>query len=307
MVRLYLLRRLWDTALTILAMSMVVFVAVRVLPADPVLLLAGEYARPGELEAIRVELGLDRPIAVQYVTWLSEAAHGRLGKSIRTQREVSEIFLQRLPATLELALSALLLGLLLGLPVGIVSAVRRNTGLDRTVRVLAVTSHSTPNFFLGMLLILLFAVSLGWLPSFGMGGWRHALLPTITLSTYVISLVSRVTRASMLEVLDADYVRTARAKGLSERLVIWRHALRNALIPIITVVGLQFGNLVGGAIVTETVFAWPGIGTAAYQAILERDYPIIQAIVLYVAVGVALTNLVVDVLYSKLQPQVRFG
>src|SRR5438034_670550 len=172
---------------------------------------------------------------------------------------------QRLPATVELALSALLLGLLLGLPVGIVSAVRRNTGLDRTVRVLAVTSHSTPNFFLGMLLILLFAVSLGWLPSFGMGGWRHALLPTITLSTYVISLVSRVTRASMLEVLDADYVRTARAKGLSERLVIWRHALRNALIPIITVVGLQFGNLVGGAIVTETVFAWPGIGTAAYQ------------------------------------------
>ena len=302
----YLVLRLLDVAVTMLAMSVIVFVAVRVLPADPVLLLAGEYARPGELEAIRAELGLDRPIPVQYVRWLKGALVGNLGTSIRTQRPVSEVFLQRVPATIELASMALVLGITIGLPLGVMGAVRRNSWVDRLVRVSAVTMHSTPTFFLGLLLILLFAVVLGWLPAFGYGGWRNVILPSLTLSTFVIALVARIGRASMLEVLNTDYVRTANAKGLPSRVVIWKHALRNALIPVVTVVGLQFGNLIGGTIVTETVFAWPGIGSAAYQAILERDYPIIQAIVLYVALGVACVNLLVDFLYAILQPQVRF-
>jgi ABC-type dipeptide/oligopeptide/nickel transport system permease component len=302
----YLTFRLLDAAVTVLAMSVLVFIAVRILPADPVLLLAGEYARPGELEAIRAELGLDRPIPEQYARWLAAAVVGDLGRSIRTQRPVSEVFLERIPATIQLAGLALVLGIAMGLPLGVLGAIRRNTWLDRFVRIFAVSLHSTPNFFLGLLLILLFAVILGWLPAFGQGDWRNFVLPGLTLSTFVVALVARIGRASMLEVLSADYVRTAHAKGLPTRTVIWRHALRNALIPVVTVVGLQFGNLVGGAIVTETVFAWPGIGSAAYQAILERDYPIIQAIVLYVALGVACVHVLVDFLYTLLTPQVRF-
>lgn len=302
----YFLMRIGDACLTLVAISIVVFLAVRVLPADPALLLAGEYARPGELEAIRAELGLDRPVYVQYVRWAVGALTGDLGRSIRTQRAVSTVFRERAPATLQLALAALALGGVVGLPLGVVGATHRNSWVDRLVRVLAVGSHSTPNFFLGMLLILFFAVFLGWLPTFGHGTWRHFVLPSLTLSTFVVALVSRIGRAAMLEVLDADYIRTARAKGLRERDVVWSHALRNALVPVVTVVGLQLGNLVGGAIVTETVFAWPGIGTAAYQAILERDYPIIQAIVIYGCGGIVAINLAVDLLYTWLQPQIHF-
>jgi ABC-type dipeptide/oligopeptide/nickel transport system permease component len=288
-------------------MSAAVFIAVRVLPADPVLLMAGEYARPGELEAIRAELGLDQSIPRQYVRWLTDAATGDLGRSIRTQQPVARVFLERVPATLELAIAALSLGVLMGLPLGVMAAIRRNSLLDKIIRVFAVATHSTPNFFLGLILVLVFAVILGWLPAVGDGGWRHFVLPTITLSTYVTALVTRISRASMLEVLEADYIRTAHAKGLPARLVIWRHAMSNALIPVVTIVGLHLGTLIGGAIVTETVFAWPGIGSAAYQAILERDYPIIQAIVLYVAVGVVFANTLVDLAYTALQPQIRFA
>jgi ABC-type dipeptide/oligopeptide/nickel transport system permease component len=297
--------RIGDAALGLVAISIIVFCAVRVLPADPALLLAGEYARPGELEAIRAEMGLDRPIYVQYAHWAAGLARGDLGRSIRTQRPVTTIFRERIPATLQLAAAALIIGVLLGLPLGVTGATHRGSWIDRSVRILAVASHSTPNFFLGLLLIMLFAVVLGWLPTFGYGSWRHFILPTLTLCTFVLALVARIGRAAMLEILDAEYVRTARAKGLSERKVVWHHALRNALIPVVTVVGLQLGNLVGGAIVTETVFAWPGIGTAAHQAILERDYPVIQAIVLYGCSGIITINLVVDLLYAWLQPQIR--
>jgi len=286
-------------------MSAVVFVAVRILPADPALMLAGEYARPGELEAIRAALGLDQPIYVQYGRWLAQVVRGDLGRSIRTQRPVSEIFFARVPATLELALSALAIGVVVGLPLGVVGGTRRGSWVDQGVRTAAVLWNSTPHFFLGMALILVFGVYLEWLPTFGYGDWRHFILPTATLASFVVALVARIVRASILEVLSADYIRTARAKGLARPVVIWRHALRNALIPVVTVVGLQFGNLIGGAVVTEAVFAWPGIGTAAYQAILERDYPVIQAVVLYASAGIIATNLIVDLLYIWLAPQIR--
>jgi ABC-type dipeptide/oligopeptide/nickel transport system permease component len=303
----YFLARFLDALLTVLAMSAVVFLAVRVLPADPALLMAGEYARPGELEAIRADLGLDQSIPRQYGRWLSAAITGNLGRSIRTRQPVSQIFVERVPATLELAFLALLLGVALGLPLGVLAALGRNSPLDKFIRILAVTTHSTPNFFLGLVLVLVFAVILGWLPAVGDGGWRHFILPTVTLSTYVTALVTRIVRASMLDVLAADYIRTAHAKGLPRRSVIWRHGMRNALLPVVTIVGLHLGTLIGGAIVTETVFAWPGIGSAAYQAILERDYPVIQAIVLYVAVGVVCVNVLVDLVYAALQPQIRFA
>lgn len=303
----YLIVRVLDAAFVMLVMSFLIFVVVRILPADPALLMAGDFARPGDLEAIRARLGLDRPVYVQYLHWLGDVLHGNLGVSIRNQRPVVQVFLERLPATLQLTTSAIVFGLALGIPLGVLAAVKRNTWIDGIVRAGAVLANSTPNFFLGLMLILTFAVHLRLLPSFGYGSVKYFVLPTLTLSTFVIALSTRITRAALLEVLDADYIRTARSKGVRERRVIFRHALKNALNPVISVVALQLGTLVGGAIVTETVFAWPGIGTAIYQAIMQRDYPVVQATIIYVTMAVIFVNLLADFSYALIDPQVRYG
>jgi ABC-type dipeptide/oligopeptide/nickel transport system permease component len=257
--------------------------------------------------AYREAYGLDRPIPVQYAHYLSRLVQGDFGRSFAFNRPAMEIVLERLPATLELSICAMLIALLIAIPAGVISAVRRNSIFDRAAMLIVLLGQSVPTFWLGIILILVFAVHYGVLPVSGRGSLAQLVLPSITLAMWLLALTARLTRSGMLEVLSQDYVRTARAKGLNELTVLMRHALKNALIPIITVVGLQFGGLLGGAVMTETVFAWPGVGTLVLDSILKRDYPVVMAALILVASGFVLINLVVDLLYSYLDPRVRLG
>jgi peptide/nickel transport system permease protein len=310
----YALRRLGTMVPVLAVVSVIVFSLIHLTPGDPVSIMLREEADPATAAALRRALGLDRPLPIQYLAWLGRAVRGELGRSIRTNQPVTEAILERLPVTLSLAAAASLLALAIALPAGIVSAVRRNSVADVTGTVVALSGVSLPNFWLAILLIFLFSVSLGWLPPLGWvspardfwAGLRSLVLPAITLGTAMAAVVMRMTRSSLLEVLQLEFVRTARAKGLGETAILLRHALRNALIPVVTVVGLQAGALLGGAIITETIFALPGVGRLLVDAIFQRDFPIIQGVVLFLAVNFLLVNLLVDLAYAALDPRIRY-
>jgi len=312
----YLAQRALALVPIFLLMTVIVFLLIRLVPGDPIDVMYGaEGMDATRREALRQELGLDQPVAMQYVRWLGRALTGDLGNSYKAQRTVVELIGQRLPATLLLSFAALLVSVIIAIPLGIIAAVRRNTGADIFAMVFAILGISLPNFWCGILFVLIFAVSLGWLPSIGyvspledpLKALRHLALPAVTLGWSLAGATTRLTRSTLLEELGRDYVRTARGKGVYERLVLTRHALRNALIPTVTMIGLQLGFLIGGAVVVEAVFAWPGIGMLLVDSIFGRDYPVVQGVILTVAIFVVLINLIVDLLYTLLDPRIRLG
>jgi peptide/nickel transport system permease protein len=302
----YLIKRLLFVIPVLIGMSLLLFVLLRLLPGDPAQVLAGQMASQEDVRQIRVQLGLDKPIHVQYGRFLYNLAQFDLGKSARTQNPVSQEIMAYLPNTLLLSSLAIFLACLFGVPAGIISAMRPNTWLDYLVTSAALFGMSMPVFWLGLMLVVLFSVILRWLPAGGTGGVEHVILPSVTLALFAVAFIARMTRASMLETLGQDYITTARSKGIKEKFVIVRHALLNALIPIITVVGLQFGTLLGGAILTETVFAWPGMGRLIVDSILGRDYPMIQGAILAFGLLYVLINLMVDLLYALVDPRIRY-
>ena len=282
-----------------------VFLLIHIVPGDPVEQMLGEGAAPGELAQLRHSLGLDQPLHVQYARYLRQLAHGDLGQSLKFQAPVRRILFERYPATLELAFLALLICAAIGIPAGVLAAHRRGHAADRAVGLFTLLGLAVPNFALGPLLILLFSIALGLLPVSGRGGPLSFVLPAATLGAALAAILTRMVRGAMIEELSSDYVRTARAKGLPARAVLFRHAFRNALIPIITILGLQFGTLLAGAIVTESIFAWPGIGRLTVQAISSRDYPLLQGCILLIAVSYVFVNLFTDFLYAVVDPRVR--
>ncbi len=302
----YIFRRLLFTLPALLGVTLVVFLLVHLIPGDPARLVAGLLATNEEVERIRVELGLNRPLYIQYFIFLKDILSGNLGLSAVTRTAVITEIGSRFGATLSLAVTSVVLATGLGVVAGVSSAASHNTILDYSVMVIALAGVSIPIFWLGIMLMLVFSVHLHWLPAGGYGTPVHLILPSIALAAFSIAIIARITRSSLLETLGMDYVRTARAKGLSHRLVVYRHALQNALIPVITVVGLQFGTLLGGAVLTETTFAWPGLGRLLVGAISSRDYPVIQGIVLVFASLFVLVNLAVDVLYAYVDPRIHY-
>jgi peptide/nickel transport system permease protein len=284
--------------------SVVVFALVH-FSGDPVLLMVSPDAPPDVVTSTRQALGFDRPLYEQFARYLGNAAHGDLGISLRMNRPVTTLIFERLPATLQLTLAALVIAVLVAIPAGIVSAVKRGTVVDRLAMAGAVAGQAVPIFWLALLLIALFGVRLRWLPVYGSGSLAHFVLPAVSLSTIIMGRLARLVRSSMLEVLGQDYVRTARAKGLGESRVLSVHALRNASIPIVTLLGLQFAQLLGGAVVTETIFAWPGIGRLVVEAIFNRDFPVVQGVVLVVSLIFVAVNVLVDLSYAVLDPRIR--
>jgi ABC-type dipeptide/oligopeptide/nickel transport system permease component len=282
-----------------------VFLLVHIVPGDPVQQMLGEDARAEDLNNLRHTLGLDLPLHTQYVHYFAGLVRGNWGRSFHFQMPVFSLVLQRYPATLQLALSAMLVCALIAIPAGVAAAARRGRAADRTISVLTLLGLSVPNFALGPVLILVFSIGFGWLPVSGRGGFLHMILPAATLGAALAAILTRMVRSSMIEELSSDYVRTARAKGLSERRVLYRHAFPNALVPIITIIGLQFGTLLAGTIVTESIFAWPGIGRLTVQAIQARDYPLLQGCILMIALSYVVVNLLTDVVYSLVDPRIR--
>jgi ABC-type dipeptide/oligopeptide/nickel transport system permease component len=282
-----------------------VFLLAHIVPGDPVQQMLGEGAQQQDIQQLRRELGLDRPLPVQYEQYLGGVLRGNLGESIRFQEPVAEVVLSHYPATLELAFFALLVCAAIAIPAGVFAASRRGTAADHAVGLFTLFGLSVPNFALGPVLILVFSVLIGWFPVSGRGGVSHLILPAITLGAALAAILTRMVRTSVIEELSSDYVRTARAKGLRESAVLFRHAFRNALIPILTILGLQFGTLLAGTIVTETIFSWPGIGRLSVQAIESRDYPLLQGCILLIAVSYVLVNLLTDVVYAFVDPRVR--
>jgi ABC-type dipeptide/oligopeptide/nickel transport system permease component len=282
-----------------------VFLLAHIVPGDPVVQMLGEGARADDIQQLRHSLGLDVPVFAQYRHYLAGVVRGDLGESFRFQQPVTHVVLSHYPATLELAIFALLVCAATAIPAGLLAAERRGTSTDRAVGVFTLLGLSVPNFALGPVLILVFSVLLGWLPVSGRGGPAHLILPAITLGAALAAILTRMVRASVIEELSSDYVRTARAKGLSPSAVLFRHAFRNALIPILTILGLQFGTLLAGTIVTETIFSWPGIGRLTVQAIGARDYPLMQGCILLIAVSYVIVNLLTDAVYALVDPRVR--
>lgn len=282
-----------------------VFALAHLVPGDPVQQMLGEGATQSDVAQLRHALGLDKPLGAQYVNYLAGVTHANLGESFRFQQPVAKVVLQHYPATLELAFAALIVCCAIGIPAGILAAQKRATATDHAVGFFTLLGLSVPNFALGPLLILIFSVLIGWLPVSGRGGFSHLILPAVTLGAALAAILTRMVRTSVLEQLGSDYIRTARAKGLTERAVLLRHAFRNALIPILTILGLQFGTLLAGTIVTETIFSWPGIGRLAVQAIEARDYPLLQGCLLLIAVSYVLVNLLTDLVYAFADPRVR--
>lgn len=312
-MRTYILYRLGQSLITLVLVSMVVFAGVRALPGDPALALAGEERDPETIAAIRAEYGLDQPIPIQYVRYVGQVLTGDFGESVRTGLPVGQTILDRVPVTLELAFLSLLVAMVIGLVTGVVAAVRRGTLLDWGSNVVALFGLSVPNFWLGLMLILVFAIGLGWLPASGfvpffrspLENLQHMVLPAVVLGSALAAVLMRQMRSSMLEALGADYIRTARAKGLDERQVVGLHAVRNSLITVLTILGLQLGHLISGAVVTETIFVLPGFGRLMIDAVFTRDFPVIQAVVLLSAVGYIVVNFLVDLLYSVIDPRIR--
>ncbi|MCL0074791.1 ABC transporter permease [Thermodesulfovibrionales bacterium] len=306
----YIIRRLGLMVFIMLGVSVITFSMIHLVPGDPAEVIAteryGEEITAETIEHVRRELGLDQPVYVQYARWLINVLQGDLGYSFRTDRPVLDEILTRLPATLQLALAGMLVALIIAIPVGIVSATRQYSAVDNISMFGALLGVSMPNFWLGLLLIMFFSVHLGWLPVFGRGGIEHLILPAITLGTGMAAITTRLIRSSMLEVLKADYIRTARAKGLKEKVVIYKHALKNAMIPVVTIVGLQFASLLEGAVIVEVIFAWPGIGRLLVDSIFARDFMLIQGCILFIAAMFVLVNLLVDISYAYLDPKIRY-
>ncbi len=303
----YLFKRFLLTLPALWLVLTLVFLMIHIVPGDPVEQMLGEGAAPGQLTQLRHVLGLDLPLHVQYGHYLWQLGRGDLGQSFKFQSPVRQIILERYPATLQLAFVALVVCAAIAIPAGMLAAHRRGHTMDRAVGVFTLFGLAFPNFALGPVLILLFSIELGLLPVSGRGGPLYYVLPAATLGAALAAILTRMVRGSMLEELSSDYVRTARAKGLSTRVVLLRHAFRNALIPIITILGLQFGTLLAGTIVTETIFSWPGIGRLTVQAISARDYPLLQGCVLVIAVSYVAVNLLTDLLYAVIDPRVRLS
>lgn len=300
-----LLRRALRTIPVLLGISALVFFSLRLIPGDPALIYAGDQATGELVEKIRTDLGLNRPIAVQYAIFLQRAVGGDLGTSIRTGQPVTAELARRYPSTLVLAVAAILFSVAVGLPLGILAAIRQGRWVDKTSVAVALLGVSAPTFLVGMILQLALAVRLGWLPVAGSATWQHLLLPAVSLGMFSVANVTRLLRAGLLEVFGEDFVRTARAKGVPETLVVLRHALKPALIPTVTIIGLQFGAMLGASVFAEAVFAWPGVGRYLVQAIGYRDYPVVQGAVLLLAVTYVAVNAAVDVLYGWFDPRVR--
>lgn len=305
MIRYISLRLLFAVPALWLIVTLV-FLLVHIVPGDPVQQMLGEGARAGDLIQLRHALGLDVPISTQYKHYLAGVVRGDLGDSFRFQQPVTRVVLAHYPATLELAIVALLACAAIGIPAGLLAAARRGTSTDHAVGLFTLFGLSVPNFALGPVLILVFSVILGWLPVSGRGGPTHLILPAITLGAALAAILTRMVRTSVIEELSSDYVRTAHAKGLSPSAVLFRHAFRNALIPILTILGLQFGTLLAGTVITETIFSWPGIGRLAVQAIDARDYPLLQGCILLIAFSYVVVNLLTDVICAFVDPRVRF-
>ncbi len=330
----YIIRRLFALIPVLIGVSLVVFFLIRMIPGDPVIVMLGERANPQDIERVRREMGLDRPIYIQYIEWMGRVLRGDLGKSILGYTPVMDDLKQRLPGTIEMVIAGLLIGVTFGVGIGIISAIKQNSWIDIGSMFAALIGVSMPIYWLALMLIYALAVNRKIFPPsarldveltvvrhtgfmlidtllmrdlrlFANAVW-HLILPSVVLSTTIMPILARLTRSSMLEVMRQDYVRTARAKGLAEQLVIIRHALKNALLPVVTVVGLQLGGLLGGAILTETIFSWPGMGLWTYRAILARDYPIVQAAVLVSATIYVFVNLLVDISYAYLDPRIRY-
>ena len=306
-MKAYVLRRLWQSALTLVGVSVLVFVILRVVPGDPAKMLLPDGAPQSAVDELNRQLGLHEPLYVQYGLFLQSVFRGDFGQSFQYRAPALRVVVERLAATVQLALAALLITVGVGVSLGIVAAVRRGTGYDYASTVLAVLGQSLPNFWLGIMLILLFGVALRWLPTSGFESWRHLILPAVTLAAFPMALVARLTRSSMLEILGRDFIRTGRAKGLAERAVILRHALRNAAVPLLTVLGLQIGTLLGGAVITESVFAWPGMGKLVVDAIFFRDFPVVQTVLILSATLFVVINLLVDLLYTVIDPRIRYS
>ncbi len=311
----FILARLVSTIPVLLFISVAIFLMLHLTPGDPVKIMLGDDATPEAVGALRADLGLDKPLPVQYLRWLGNLLRGDLGHSIRTHQPVTEAIVGRLPVTLELAFLALIVALLIGIPAGIIAAIRRNSVADIASTTVALMGISLPNFFLGILLILLLSLRLRILPPSGyvpflqnpLENLKLMVMPAVSLGAALAGIIARLMRSSLLEALGAEYVRTARAKGLSGRAVVLGHALKNSLIPVVTVVGLQTGALLGGAILTETVFALPGIGRLVVDNIFARDFPVVQGVILFLALTRIASNLVADLLYAKLDPRITYG
>jgi peptide/nickel transport system permease protein len=305
-MRSYLFRRLSLAVPVVAGVVTLVFLLIHLIPGDPAEIMLGESALPADREALRESLGLDRPILEQYGSFLRGLCRGDLGGSLQQRRPVSELIRAHYPATLELTFAAMLISLLIALPAGVVSGIRQYSLWDHSTMFVALLGVSMPNFWLGPLLIWVFSIQLGWFPVSGRQGLAHLVLPALTLGASMAAIVARMTRSSVLEVLREDYVTTARAKGLSEFRVVWKHVLRNAMLPVLTIVGLQFGALLAGSIITETIFSWPGLGTLMVEAIQTRDYPVVQGCVLVIALSYVAVNLLTDILYGVIDPRIRY-
>jgi peptide/nickel transport system permease protein len=315
-VTTFVVRRLAAAVVVLFGVSIVVFLTLKLVPGDAAYVLAGPNASAEDIERVRQSLGLDKPVPVQYVTWLGRALQGDLGRSLELHEPVLSLVLSRYGNTLLLAVAAMVFAAVTGILAGTLAALRPHTLLDRAVMLVTLTANSTPSFWLGLVLILVFSLTLHWLPSSGMDSARgdggpfdvlqHLVLPAVTLGAISSALIARMTRASLLEVLTQEYVLVARAKGLREGLLVRRHALKNALLPVLTILGLQMGSLLGGAVITETIFSWPGIGLQLYRGIALRDVPLVQGAALVVAVSFVVINLLVDLLYSYLDPRIRY-
>ena len=300
----FLLRRLLQSLVVLLGVSFVVFFILH-LTGDPALVLLPPEASAEDIRRFREAMGFNDPFFVQYGRFLAGALRGDFGQSIRHGEPAFDLVMERMPATFQLAGASLILALCLAVPAGIISAVRRNSLIDYVSTVIALLGQSMPTFWLGIMLILLFSVQFNLLPSSGRGGLEHLVLPAVTLGLFTTARIAQLTRSGMLEVLNQDYIRTAKAKGMSDPPVVWKHALKNAAIPIVTIVGIELGTLLGGSVITETIFAWPGVGRLSVQAIYNRDYPVVQAAVFLLATTFVLVNLFVDLLYTYLDPRIR--
>ena len=303
----FILKRFIEMLIALFLMSVIVFLLGR-LTGDPVGLLLSQYSTQEDRARITEQLGLNRPLTEQYGTFIFNALKGDLGRSVSgDNRPALALVFERFPASLQLAVAALIITALIGVPLGVLSAVKRGSFLDALARLLALMGQSVPVFWLGLVLMYFISVKLRWLPTSGYGGVRHFILPAVTMSSFTIAAVTRLIRSSMLEVLNSEYIKLARVKGVSEAKVIWKHALRNSLIPVLTFVGAFFAIMITGAVVIETVFSWPGIGRLAYEAISNRDFPVIQAVVLFMTALFILVNLIVDILYAWLDPRIKYG
>jgi peptide/nickel transport system permease protein len=304
-MRSFLIRRFFHAVLVLAGISLIVFLMLH-LTGDPVALMMPLDAKAEDVAALREQMGFNDPLAVQYGRFLARAVRGDFGRSFRSQEPALDLLWERMPATLELAVAAMVLALAVALPAGIAAAKYRNSWVDRAGMSFALLGQSMPVYWLGILLILVFAVQLRWFPAGGRGGWEHLALPAVTLGLYFMARVARFTRSAMLDALGQDYIRTARAKGLTEPRVVLLHALKNASLPIVTIIGLDFATLLGGAVITETIFGWPGVGRFTVEAIGIRDFPVVQASVFLLASIFVATNLAVDLIYTWLDPRIRY-